>query len=158
MDNKSMNRRTDSASRVIKASPKTLYQAFVNPEALVTWLPPKGMSGRIDVFDPRVGGTYRITLTYEMDHDLPGKTSDNTDVSQGKFLELVPEKRIVQSVNFSSEDPAFSGEMIQKWLFETISEGTKVTIICENVPEGIQKEDHDIGLRSTLENLAIYTE
>ncbi|GAK40530.1 activator of Hsp9 ATPase 1 family protein [Paenibacillus sp. TCA20] len=158
MDNKSMNRRTDTASRVIKASPKTLYQAFVNPEALVTWLPPKGMSGRIDVFDPRVGGTYRITLTYEMDHDLPGKTSDNTDVSQGKFLELVPEKRIVQSVNFSSEDTAFSGEMIQKWLFETISEGTKVTIICENVPEGIQKEDHDIGLRSTLENLAIYTE
>ncbi|MFD1134865.1 SRPBCC family protein [Paenibacillus urinalis] len=158
MDNKSMNRRTDTASRVIKASPQTLYQAFVNSEALVTWLPPKGMSGRIDVFDPRVGGTYRITLTYEMDHDLPGKTSNNTDVSQGEFLELVPEKRIVQSVNFSSEDPAFSGEMIQKWLFETISEGTKVTIICENVPEGIQKEDHDIGLRSTLENLAIYTE
>jgi hypothetical protein len=26
------------------------------------------------------------------------------------------------------------------------------------VPEGIRKEDHDIGLRSTLENLALYTE
>lgn len=64
----------------------------------------------------------------------------------------------MQSVKFNSEDPAFSGEMIQKWLLEDVSEGTKVTIVCENVPEGIRKEDHDTGLRSTLENLAIFTE
>ncbi|MET3549076.1 hypothetical protein ABID47_005708 [Paenibacillus favisporus] len=34
----------------------------------------------------------------------------------------------------------------------------EVTIVCENVPAGIRKEDHDVGLRSTLENLALYTE
>ncbi|WP_054860810.1 SRPBCC domain-containing protein [Gracilibacillus sp. JCM 18860] len=158
MANDSSIRRTDSASRVIKASPQTIFQAFVNPEALISWLPPKGMSGHIDTFNPREGGTYQLTLTYEMDPSAPGKTTENTDVAQGKFLELVPNKRIVQSVEFNSDDPAFSGEMIQKWLFEDISEGTKVTIICENVPEGIRKEDHDIGLRSTLENLAIFTE
>ncbi|GAA0345763.1 hypothetical protein GCM10008931_41290 [Oceanobacillus oncorhynchi subsp. oncorhynchi] len=73
-------------------------------------------------------------------------------------MEQVPNKRIVQSVNFDSEDPLFSGEMIQKWLLEDASEGTKVTVICENVPEGIRKEDHDIGLRFTLENLAVFTE
>ncbi|WP_152658074.1 SRPBCC family protein [Oceanobacillus sp. CFH 90083] len=150
--------RTDTASRVITASPQTIYQAFVNPEELISWLPPKGMSGRIDSFDPRKGGTYRMTLTYEMDNSHPGKTSENSDVTQGRFLELVPDKRIVQSVNFDSKDPAFSGEMIQKWYFETVSEGTKVTIVCENVPEGIRKEDHDIGLKSTLENLAGFTE
>lgn len=158
MANESSNRRIDSASRVIMASPQTIYQAFVNSEALVSWLPPKGMSGHIDKFDPREGGTYRVTLTYEMNHSNPGKTSENTDVAQGTFLDLVPESRIVQSVNFDSEDPEFSGEMIQKWLLEAVSEGTKVTIVCENVPEGIRKEDHDIGLRSTLENLAIFTE
>ncbi|WP_240339687.1 SRPBCC domain-containing protein [Halobacillus ihumii] len=76
----------------------------------------------------------------------------------GKFLELVPDKRIVQSVIFDSDDPAFSGEMRQKWLLEAISEGTKVTIVCENVPEGIRKKDHDEGLKSTLENLASFTE
>jgi uncharacterized protein YndB with AHSA1/START domain len=155
---KPSNKRTDTASRVIMASPQTIYQAFVNPEALVAWLPPIGMSGHIDMFDPCEGGTYRLTLTYEMNHSSPGKTSENTDVAQGKFLELVPDKRIVQSVEFDSEDPEFSGEMIQKWLLESISEGTKVTIICENVPKGIRKEDHDMGLRSTLENLATFTE
>lgn len=158
MANASSNKRIDTASRVIMAPPQTIYQAFLNSEALVSWLPPKGMSGHIDMFDPREGGTYRVTLTYDLDHLAPGKTSENTDVAQGEFLELVPGKRIVQSVKFDSEDPSFSGEMIQKWLLEAISEGTKVTIICENVPEGIRKEDHDTGLRSTLENLAIYTE
>ncbi|WHY82438.1 SRPBCC domain-containing protein [Siminovitchia fortis] len=93
-----------------------------------------------------------------MDNATSGKTTENTDVTQGKFLELVPNKRIVLSVKFDSEDPAFSGVMIQKWLLDSVSEGTKVTIVCENVPEGIRKEDHDTGLRSTLENLAIFTE
>ncbi|KQL55771.1 MULTISPECIES: SRPBCC domain-containing protein [Bacillaceae] len=152
------NRRTDSASRIIVASPQTIYQSFLHPEALVSWLPPEGMSGHIDMFNPREGGTYRLTLTYEMDHSNPGKTSENTDVSRVKFLELVPNKRIVQSVKFHSDDQEFLGEMKQTWLLESISEGTKVTIICENVPEGIRKEDHDTGLRSTLENLATFTE
>src|SRR5690625_6059988 len=100
MTNPSSNR-IDSASRVIMASPQTIYQAFLNPESLVSWLPPKGMSGHIDIFDPREGGIYKVTLTYEMDHSNPGKTSKNTDVVQGKFLELIPDKRIVQSVKFN---------------------------------------------------------
>jgi|SRR5690625_3890602 len=158
MANESGNKRTDSASRVIMASPQTIYQAFLNPESLVSWLPPKGMSGQIDMFDPREGGTYKVTLTYETDHSNPGKTSENTDVFQGRFLNLVPDKQIVQLVKFDSDDPDFSGEMIQKWLMEGTSGGTKVTIICENVPKGIRKEDHGIGLRSTLENLAFFTE
>lgn len=150
--------RIDSASRVIMASPQTIYHAFLNPETLVSWLPPKGMSGHIDMFDPREGGTYSMTLTYDIDHSTPGKTSENSDVSQGKFLVLVPDKKIVQSIIFESEDPAFASEMIQTWYLEAVSEGTKVTIVCENVPEGIRKEDHDTGLRSTLENLAVFTE
>lgn len=158
MANGSGNKRTDSASRVIMASPQTIYQAFLNPESLVSWLPPKGMSGQIDMFYPREGGTYKVTLTYETDHSNPGKTSENTDVFQGRFLNLVPDKQIVQLVKFDSDDPDFSGEMIQKWLMEGTSGGTKVTIICENVPKGIRKEDHGIGLRSTLENLAFFTE
>ncbi|WP_028782332.1 SRPBCC domain-containing protein [Thalassobacillus devorans] len=158
MDDASNNRRIDTASRIIMASPQTIYQSFLNPEELVSWLPPKGMSGHIEMFDPREGGSYKITLMYEIEHSNPGKTTENTDVVQAKFLELVPDKRIVQSVKFNSKDPAFSGEMVQKWLLEANSVGTEVTIVCENVPEGIRKEDHDIGLRSTLENLALYTE
>ena len=150
--------RIDSASRVIAASRQAIYEAFVNPESLVLWLPPEGMSARIDRFDARAGGLYQLTLTYQVDHANPGKTSDNTDVSKGRFLELVPDTKIVLVGEFESEDPAFSGEMVQTWFLEAVAAGTKVTIVNERVPEGIRKEDHDDGLNSTLANLARFVE
>ena len=153
-----MQGRIDTASKVIQASPQVLYQAFINPEALASWLPPEGMSAHVDVFEPRKSGRYKLTLTYESEDAIEGKTSENTDVSQGVFLEVIPNKKIVQSGTFDSEDPAFSGEMVQSWYFESVSEGTKVTLICENVPIGIRKLDHLEGLNSTLNNLAAYIE
>jgi len=157
MTNASGKKRTDSASRVIMASPRTIYQAFMDPEALISWLPPEGMKGRIDIFDPREGGAYQISLVYVTpDRTQPGKSSEDTDVVRGTFLKLVEDKRIVQQITFESEDPSFAGEMIMTWNLDTLPEGTKVTIVCENVPEGIRQEDHDEGLRSTLENLATY--
>jgi uncharacterized protein YndB with AHSA1/START domain len=159
MTNASGKKRTDSASRVIMASPRTIYRAFVDPDALVSWLPPKGMKGHVYAFDAQEGGTYRISLTYlEPDHSAPGKTSEHADVVQGRFLELIPDERIVQRVEFESEDPAFEGAMTMTWTLVAIPGGTEVRIVCENVPEGIRQDDHDAGLRSTLANLAAFTE
>ncbi|WP_161878029.1 SRPBCC domain-containing protein [Alkalibacterium sp. MB6] len=154
----SINGRIDTSSRVILASPHLIYQAFINPEAMATWLPPKGMSARIDLFEPYPGGKYVITLSYDSSQSGMGKTSDNTDVSKGVFVELVPNKKIVQVGKFESDDPTFSGKIILTWYIEALSEATKVTVVCENVPEGIKKADHIEGLASTLENLAAYTE
>lgn len=58
------NLRTDTASRIIKASPQKIYQAFVDPQAWESWLPPRGMRGRVHAFDLRAGGRYRMELTY----------------------------------------------------------------------------------------------
>ncbi|MBB3131452.1 uncharacterized protein YndB with AHSA1/START domain [Paenibacillus rhizosphaerae] len=117
------------------------------------------MKGRIFEFNPVAGGTYRMALTYlENDRTTQGKTSEDTDVVQGTFLELVPDERIVQAVVFGSDDPDFAGEMKMTWTLVADPKGTVSTIVCENVPPGIRKEDHDVGLRSTLENLALYTE
>ncbi|UQZ32187.1 ATPase [Paenibacillus sp. PK3_47] len=159
MPNASGRKRTDSASRVIKASPQTIYKALVDPEAQVVWLPPKGMKGRIFEFDARAGGAYEMALTYlEPDESTQGKTSENSDLVKGKFLEFIPDERMVQQVEFQSDDPAFSGDMIMTWSLAAVPEGTFVTVVCENVPEGIRKEDHDEGLSSSLENLAEFVE
>lgn len=155
---KSGKGRTDSASRVIRADAKTLYEAYIDPEKLVQWLPPEGMSGIIGKYEPYKGGAFQITLTYESDENYKGKTTENTDVIEGKFLELKPYSRIVQTGKFESLDPSFSGEIIETILFEEVDEGTRVTFMIENVPEGISKADHDEGLRSTLEHLAMFTE
>jgi len=155
----SSKNRTDSASRVIKTSPQTIYEAFTDPGSLISWLPPKGMKGNIHEFEARVGGTYRMSLTYtDTDHSNKGKTSEHVDVVQGRFLEFIPNTRIVQLVVFESDDPGFAGEMTMTWSLVAVPDGTTVTVVCGNVPEGIRQEDHDAGLRSTLENLAIFTE
>jgi uncharacterized protein YndB with AHSA1/START domain len=68
--------------------------------------------GFIDRFDPRPGGDYRIVLTYDRETPLAqGKTTADADVVHGRFLELVPNKKIVQTLRFESEDARFAGEM-----------------------------------------------
>jgi uncharacterized protein YndB with AHSA1/START domain len=151
--------RVDSASRVINAPPADIYRAYVNPEALVRWLPPTGMKGRIETFDPRNGGEYRIVLTYvDPKHTAAGKTTRDADVVRGRFLELVPDRRIVQSVYFESTDSRFAGEMTLTWQLNPAPEGTTVEIVAENVPDGIAPADHEAGFAATLENLAAFVE
>jgi uncharacterized protein YndB with AHSA1/START domain len=117
------------------------------------------MKAHVEKFDPREGGRYRIVLTYEeANHTAQGKASEHVDVVVGRFLELLPSERIVQSVAFVSQDPAFAGEMKMTWLLAPTPEGTKVTIRCEDVPAGIRQEDHEVGFRSTLDNLAAFAE
>jgi uncharacterized protein YndB with AHSA1/START domain len=154
-----MEKRLDSASKLIRASPGSLYQAHVDPTALAAWLPPRGMRARIDGYEPREGGSYRIVLTYEQpDLSAPGKTTEHSDVVRGRFLELVPNERIVQSVEFESDDPAFAGHMRMTWTFTAVTGGTIVTVCAEDVPAGIRPEDHEAGFRSTLDNLAACVE
>ena len=82
--------RTDTATRLIHASPDAIYGAFVDAKLLMAWLPPEGMSGRALLFEPWEGGRYRIELTYEtnMAPGGAGKTTDRTDLSAGRLLVL----------------------------------------------------------------------
>lgn len=152
-------RRSDTASRVMGASPGTIYQAFADAASLMQWLPPAGMSGRALDYAFKEGGRYRIELRYDEKMSTEsGKTTDRTDITHGRFLELLPGRRITQSVEFESSDQAFANEMIMTWSFDTARESTTVTVTADNVPNGISKADHDAGLRSSLENLAACVE
>ncbi|MGF6173068.1 SRPBCC family protein [Ensifer sp. 4252] len=152
-------RRTDSAERVIAASAPAIYQALLDPQAVARWLPPEGMTGRVHAFEAKEGGRYRMALVYDKpEHGNRGKTSEHTDIVEGRFVELRPNERVVQQVKFEAEDPAFAGIMTITWALETVSGGTRVRVTCANVPEGISHEDHEVGLSSTLANLAAFTE
>lgn len=109
-------------------------------------------------FDFREGGVYRMRLSYKEQVHTPAKSSEHSDDVEVRFLELVAGKRIVQAVTFNTDRREYSGEMKITWTLEEVKRGTKVTVSCENVPEGIQPDDHEAGLTSTLENLAAFTE
>jgi uncharacterized protein YndB with AHSA1/START domain len=150
--------RTDTASRVIAAPLERVYAAFVDPDALIAWLPPEGMSGRFERFDARPGGSYRMVLTYADASGAPGKATADSDIVEGRFLDVVPGARVVQAVDFVSDDPAYAGTMTMTWEVTAVDAGTRVEIRADDVPDGISAEDHAAGLASSLANLAGYLE
>jgi uncharacterized protein YndB with AHSA1/START domain len=150
-------RRTDTGSRLIKASAETIYRALVDPEAVASWRPPQGMRAEILAFEPLEGGTFRMAFIYE-DAGSHGKTSDNADVFEGRFVELVPDRRVVEVIEFESDDPAFAGAMRIVTTLEPVAGDTRVTVSCEDVPPGISEDDHREGIASSLANLAAFTE
>lgn len=80
----------------------------------------------------------------------PGKSTANTDVVVGRFVERVPQQRIVQAFEFDSPDPVFAGAMTMRWELEAAAGGTAVTVVAENVPPGISQTDHETGMNSSL--------
>lgn len=148
--------RTDTASRVIAAQRKLVYEALVDPDALRTWLPPSGMTGRFEHFDVRPGGSYRMTLTHADGGVAPGKSTPDSDIVDVSIIEIVPEARVVQSVKFVSDDPSFAGVMTMTWELTAVEGGTRVEVTAENVPDGISERDHSKGMESSLVNLAEY--
>jgi uncharacterized protein YndB with AHSA1/START domain len=150
--------RTDSASRVIAAPPDRVYAALVDPRALTAWLPPDGMSGRFERFDAKPGGSYRLVLTYADASAAPGKSTADSDIVEAHFVEIVAGVRVVQAVNFVSDDPAQAGTMTMTWEVTPVEHGTRVEFRAEDVPAGISADDHAAGLTSSLANLAEHLE
>lgn len=142
-------------SRIIRARPDQLYSAFIDPVALVEWLPPAEMVGKIHAFDARVGSGYRMSLFYsENEREFRGKTSEKEDMVDVRFVALTPPHRIVEAVRFVTNDPAFAGEMTMTATFDQVADGTKVTLTFENLPPGLRAVDNARGAELSLEQLA----
>ena len=150
--------RTDRASRLVDAPVSRVFDALIDRDALETWLPPGDMTGRFERFDARPGGSYRLVLTYADPGASPGKTSADSDVVDVRYVDIVPDDRVVQAVDFVADDPRFAGTMTMTWSVTEDAGRTRVDIVADDVPDGISAEDHAVGLASSLENLAKYLE
>ncbi|WP_433798436.1 SRPBCC domain-containing protein [Actinomycetospora sp. CA-084318] len=149
--------RTDRAARVISADPGRVHAALVDPDALVAWLPPEGMRGRIERWDLRPGGGFRMELTYLDATGAPGKSTGATDVVEVGFGEVTGE-RVEWRTEFIAEDPAFAGVMTMTWLLRPAGSGTEVVVTATDVPSGIGQDDHQEAMASSLANLAAVVE
>lgn len=150
---------TTQTSRQIKASPEKLYQAFTSPEALEIWMAPGDMTGKVHHFDLREGGSYEMSLFYpHTDTESKGKSEAKEDRYTSRFVELKPNKKIVEAITFHSSDPRFPDEMIMEVSFEPLGNGSLITMVFKNIPDGIKPEDNEKGTELSLQKLAKYVE
>jgi uncharacterized protein YndB with AHSA1/START domain len=145
-------------SRRVNAPRSKVYRALLDPCAIATWMVPTGMTSHVHAFDPREGGTFRISLTYDAPTGA-GKTTAHTDTHHGRFIELVPDEKVVEVVEFETADPALQGEMtITIGLADAEGGGTQIHAVHDRLPSGLSPADNEAGWRSSLGKLAALVE
>jgi uncharacterized protein YndB with AHSA1/START domain len=130
--------------RVIRAPAERVYRAFLDPEAMVKWLPPHGFTGKVHSIDAREGGGYRMSFT-----NFSTRTSHSFG---GRYVELVPNQRLRYTDAF--DDPNLPGSMQVTVTLRQVMCGTELTIVQEGLPAVIPVEMCYLGWQESLNMLA----
>lgn len=139
-----MSKNTVRLHRVLRATPERIYRAFLDPDAMVKWLPPNGFTGKVHHLEAKVGGTYRMSFT--------NFTNGQSHSFGGAYLELVPNERIRHTDKF--DDPNLPGEMQVTISLKEVSCGTELNILQEGIPDVIPLESCYLGWQESLTLLA----
>ncbi|MFM9455357.1 SRPBCC family protein [Streptomyces europaeiscabiei] len=140
-------------SRHVKAPRADVYLALLDADAIARWRVPDGMSGQVHEFDPREGGRFRVSLTYDAPTGT-GKSASHTDTYHGHFAKLVPDEKVVEVLQFETEDPALSGTMTMTTVLTDADGGTDVLVVHEGIPDAVPAADNETGTHMALANLA----
>jgi uncharacterized protein YndB with AHSA1/START domain len=148
---------THRISRRIDAPRSMIYRALLDARAVAVWRAPDGMSCHVHEFDPREGGRFRVSLSYDVPTGA-GKTSPDTDTYHGRFARLVPDEEVVEVIEFETPDPALQGEMRVTTTLSDTDGGTEVAVTFEGLPPGVPAAANETGTRMSLAKLAALLE
>jgi len=115
------------------------------------------MTSTVHELDAREGGTFRVSLSYDAATGT-GKTTTHTDTYHGHFAKLVPDREVVEVLEFETNDPELRGEMRMTTTLADSQAGTNVLVVHEGIPAGVPLADNETGTRMALENLAALVE
>ncbi len=141
-------------TQFIHAPRERVYGALIDANAIAIWKVPTGMTCHVHAFDARVGGKFRVSLTYDAPTAV-GKTTAHTDTYNGRFVELVPNERVVEIDEFETTDPALRGEMKVTMELADKAGGTEVVGTHEGLPAAVSLEDNEAGWQMALRKLAL---
>ena len=148
---------TTRLNRRLTAPPATVYCALTDARAVSTWMVPTGMTSQVHQFEPHIGGSFRISLTYDAPTEA-GKTTAHTDTYHGCFIDLVPNERVVQVMEFETANPTIRGEMRVTFILRDADGETDLIAVHEDVPPGISPADNETGWQMALDKLAALVE
>ncbi len=139
-----MTNRSVHLHRVLRAKAERVYRAFLDPEAVVKWLPPNGFTCRVHELDATVGGRYRMSFR--------NFGTGHSHSFGGKYLELVPSERIRYTDEF--DDPNLPGAIQTTVSLKAVFCGTELNVTQEGIPESIPLEACYLGWQESLALLA----
>ena len=131
--------------RVLAAKPEKVYRAFVEGDAMASWLPPYGFVCTVHELDATVGGRHRMSFR--------NFTTGESHSFGGTYVDLVPGERLVYTDTF--DDPNLPGEMRVTVSLKAVSCGTEINIEQEGVPDVIPTEACYLGWQDSLQKLAL---
>nr|WP_321360056.1 SRPBCC domain-containing protein [uncultured Hyphomonas sp.] len=141
---------THEASRIVFAPEDTLYGAMTDQDQLALWLLPDGEDMRIEKFDLRPGGTFRVSFG--------GGGDCLVEAINGHFIDIVSDKKVVQTLEFDSYLPGYDGTMRVTWSLEDVAEGTCLRIVANDTPPGLDADWLTRQFELTLDRLATLVE
>ncbi|MFT3870918.1 MAG: SRPBCC family protein [Nibricoccus sp.] len=130
--------------RVLRSSPEKVYRAFLDPDAMARWIPPYGFLCKVHHFEPKVGGTFRMSFI--------NFGSGKGHSFGGEYLELVPNERLRYTDKF--DDPNLPGVITVTVNLKKVMCGTELNIEQAGVPAVIPAEMCYLGWQESLEQLA----
>ena len=130
--------------RVLAAKPEKVYRAFLEPDAVASWLPPFGFICTVQELDAREGGKHRMSFR--------NFTTGDSHSFGGTYLKLVPGETLVYTDRF--DDPNLPGEMTVPVTLKAVSVGTDMTVVQEGIPDLIPEEACYLGWQESLRKLA----
>jgi len=134
--------------RVLATRPEKIYRAFVEPDAIASWLPPFGFLCTVHELEAREGGKHRMSFR--------NFTTGNSHSFGGTYLELVPNKKLRYTDKF--DDPNLAGDIEVTVVLKEVSCGTDVAITQSGIPDIIPPEMCDLGWQDSLKQLAQFVE
>lgn len=131
--------------RVFSAPPERVYKAFLDPDALVKWMPPHGFTAKIHHMDATEGGSYRMSFT--------NFSTGSIHSFGGSYVELIPNQRIRYFDRF--DNPELAGEIEVIIEIKSVLVGTEVNITQSGIPEVIPVEACYLGWQESLQLLGL---
>jgi uncharacterized protein YndB with AHSA1/START domain len=143
--------------RHVNAPRASVYRALLDPRGVAKWKVPTGMTCHVHAFDPREGGSFRISLTYDAPTGT-GKTTAHTDTYHGRFVKLVTNEHVVEVVEVETTDPTLQGEMTITTSLADSDGSTDVLAVHDGLPPGLSSADNEAGWQEALAKLAALVE
>ena len=134
--------------RVIRAPRERVFRAFLDPAAMVKWLPPHGFTGTMHAMDARVGGGYRMSFT-----NFGTGSAHSFSVT---YVEMVENTRLRHTDTFDPPGPPGQMEVLIE--FRDVINGTELTIVQSGIPSMIPTEFCVLGWQESLALLALLVE